>query len=340
MTSAQATFPLRLTGELDPNVSRWQWLFKWLLAIPHFIVLFFLWIGFFLSTVFAGFAILFTGRYHPRRIFDFNVGVLRWSWRVGFYSYSALGSDKYPPFSLADDRDYPATLDVEYPARLSRGLVLVKWWLLAIPHYSDRRDLHQRRLVGVVGRRGRVALCLRRWPDRLARALRRTGPALHGSLSASALRLRARPESLGLPCGRLRGAHDRYLPAVPPRLRKQRAAGDRDRHDGVPGSGAVRFTHRSAKKRRAPARGPSSGTRPSWGAQLPAGSPSASTPSASRRAARTSPRRPAVALGADWSAAETAPGSGRASRRGPSSCSGARGGRWRCCGCPTSRSRG
>ena len=134
MTSPQAVFPVRLTGELDPDVGRWQWLFKWLLAIPNFIVLFFLWIGFVVSTVVAGFAILFTGRY-PRRIFDFNVGVLRWSWRVGFYSYSALGTDKYPPFSLADDTAYPARLEVEYPERLSRGLVLVKWWLLAIPHY-------------------------------------------------------------------------------------------------------------------------------------------------------------------------------------------------------------
>ena len=128
------TFPLSLSGELDPEVSRWQWLFKWLLAIPHFIVLFFLWVGFVLSTVVAGVAILFTGRY-PRRIFDFNVGVLRWSWRVGFYTYSALGTDKYPPFSLADEPDYPARLNVAYPDRLSRGLVLVKWWLLAIPQY-------------------------------------------------------------------------------------------------------------------------------------------------------------------------------------------------------------
>jgi hypothetical protein len=134
MNSPHIAYPLRLTGELDPEVGRWQWLFKWLLAIPHFVVLFFLWIGFVASTVVAGFAILFTGRY-PRRIFDFNVGVLRWSWRVGFYSYSALGTDKYPRFTLADDPTYPARLEVEYPERLSRGLVLVKWWLLAIPQY-------------------------------------------------------------------------------------------------------------------------------------------------------------------------------------------------------------
>ena len=126
-------FPLTFKAELTEPLSPALWLVKWFLLIPHFVVLPFLWVGFAFSWIVALFAILFTGRY-PRGLFDYNVGVMRWSWRVAFYSYDALGTDQYPPFTLRAG-GYPADLDVAYPERLSPGLALVKWWLLAIPHY-------------------------------------------------------------------------------------------------------------------------------------------------------------------------------------------------------------
>ena len=133
MSQQQGVYPVSIKGELTEPLSAGLWLIKWLLAIPHYFILVFLWIAFVIVWIMAFFAILFTGKY-PKSLFDFNVGVLRWTWRVGFYSYQALATDKYPPFTLESVDSYPADLEVVYPERLSQGLVLVKWWLLAIPH--------------------------------------------------------------------------------------------------------------------------------------------------------------------------------------------------------------
>jgi hypothetical protein len=129
----EQAYPVSIKGELTVPPGRGWWLIKWLLGIPHYIILAFLWIAFVVVWIIAFFVILFNGKF-PRGLFDFNVGVLRWTWRVGFYSCEVLGTDKYPPFTL-QSVDYPADLQVEYPEKLSRGLALVKWWLLAIPHY-------------------------------------------------------------------------------------------------------------------------------------------------------------------------------------------------------------
>ena len=130
----QAVYPARVEGTLDPGLSRWLWLVKWLLVIPHFIVLAFLWIAFVVLSLVAFFAILFTGRY-PRRSSTSTSACC-----AGRGGSRSTPTARSAPTATRRSRspsvpDYPATLEVDYPEHLSRGLVLVKWWLLAIPHY-------------------------------------------------------------------------------------------------------------------------------------------------------------------------------------------------------------
>ena len=93
------TCPVRVEATLDEPLSRWLWLVKWILAIPHLIVLYVLGLVASVCAIAAGFAILFTGRY-PRGLYDIVVGYLRWQTRVNAYYY--FMTDRYPPFSLAE----------------------------------------------------------------------------------------------------------------------------------------------------------------------------------------------------------------------------------------------
>jgi hypothetical protein len=124
--------PVRVRSDIDAP-SRRLWLVKWcVLAVPHYPILIGLYLLYPLVTIAAGIAILFTGRY-PRPLFEFNVGVLRWSWRLMNYRFPMNSTDKYPPFTLASKPDYPADLEVDYPESLTNRAVLLQRWLLGLP---------------------------------------------------------------------------------------------------------------------------------------------------------------------------------------------------------------
>ena len=123
-------YPATVDVAYPPELNRWLPLVKWLLAIPHFIALWFVGIGAFFVLVYAFFAVLFTGRF-PRGAFDYVEGTFRWAFRVAVYFH--LMTDAYPPFTLADDPDYPVRLNIAYPEHIDNWRPLVQW-LLAIPY--------------------------------------------------------------------------------------------------------------------------------------------------------------------------------------------------------------
>jgi len=127
-------YPVQVDLDAPLNVARWRPLVHWLLAIPHILFLYLLGIAFSVVGFIAWFAILFTGNIPPG-MFGFMTAYLRYSWRVT--SYIMWLREPYPPFevnsSLADPGNDPARFSINYPARLSRGLIFIKW-LLVIPH--------------------------------------------------------------------------------------------------------------------------------------------------------------------------------------------------------------
>jgi hypothetical protein len=132
MDSLDASDSVRVRSDIDAP-SRWLWLIKWCaLAVPHYPILIGLYLLYPLATIAAGVVMLFTGRY-PRALFDFNVGVLRWSWRLMNYRFPMNTTDKYPPFTLASRSDYPADFEVDYPERFGNRAVLLGRWVTGMP---------------------------------------------------------------------------------------------------------------------------------------------------------------------------------------------------------------
>ena len=122
-------YPVRLDVDYPPRLSRLLIFVKWLLFIPHYIVLYVMAIVVYVVLFISWFAVIITGRY-PEGLFNFLVGFQRWTARVA--AYLLLQTDRYPPFSLEDDPNYPVRLQIDYPPRIARWRPLVHW-LLAIP---------------------------------------------------------------------------------------------------------------------------------------------------------------------------------------------------------------
>lgn len=131
--AASGAYPVELVVEYSEQVNRFLWLIKWILVIPHAIVLWLLSISVIVTMPLSWLAVIILGRY-PGFLWSYHAGILRWSWRVNFYSYEAGNTDQYPPFAFGSRQDYPADLIIEYPESSSRLTGFFRW-LLVIPHW-------------------------------------------------------------------------------------------------------------------------------------------------------------------------------------------------------------
>lgn len=132
---AAGEYPLQADIEHQEEYARFLPLVKWLLLFPHYIVLFVLGIAALFVAIISFFAVIITRRY-PQGMFDFMVGVHRWAWRV--QAYLLLMTDRYPPFTLADDPDFPAMFEIDYPEEgtarwrpLFAGLIAIPYLIVA-----------------------------------------------------------------------------------------------------------------------------------------------------------------------------------------------------------------
>jgi len=130
VVSSATDYPARYDVEYPERLSRWMIFVKWLLAIPHFIIVYLLQLVGGVMAFIAFFSILFTKKW-PRGMFDFMVQIQRWTANTFVYALT-LQRDEYPPFS-GEEGEYPLRLEIEYDDDLSRWMIFVKW-LLVIPH--------------------------------------------------------------------------------------------------------------------------------------------------------------------------------------------------------------
>lgn len=131
MAVQTSAYPVTFTVDTPSTLSRWLWLFKWLLIIPHMIVLGLLGIVSWFTLLASWVVILITGK-RPRGLWDFHFGLLRWSTRVN--GYSGQLTDKYPAFTMDEEADYPVRVEAEYTEEANRLTTFFRY-LLSIPHF-------------------------------------------------------------------------------------------------------------------------------------------------------------------------------------------------------------